>query len=60
MTEVTTTTRTRQAQGWGSMRVSDGNDNDDGGDDNYPKVVMEMGRWDERKDMAGTGKNSCR
>ena len=40
------------------MRVSDGNDNDDGGDDNYPKVVMEMGRWDERKDMAGTGKNS--
>jgi hypothetical protein len=58
--EVTTTTTTRQAHGWGSMWVSDSNDNYGGGDDNYPRVVVKMGRWDERKDVAGTGKNSCR
>ena len=35
-------------------------DNYDGGDDNYPRVVLEGGWWDTRKDVAGTGRNSCR
>lgn len=35
-------------------------DNYGGGDDNYPRVVVKMVPWDERKDVAGTGKNSCR
>jgi hypothetical protein len=35
-------------------------DNYGGGDDNYPRVVVETGRRDERKDVAGTGRNSCR
>jgi hypothetical protein len=54
--EVTTTTRTRRAQRWGSMWVSNGNDNYGGGDDNYPRVVemgavgREEGRgWDRQK-----------
>jgi len=35
-------------------------DNYRGGDDNYPKGVVKMGPVDERKDVAGTGRNSCR
>ena len=35
-------------------------DNYGGGDDNYPNAVVEMGAEDERKDVAGTGRNSCR
>jgi hypothetical protein len=35
-------------------------DNYRGGDDNYPRLVVKMGPWDERKDVAGTGRNSCR
>lgn len=39
------------------MWASDGNDNDGGGDDNYPRVVVEMGAvgreegrgWDRQK-----------
>jgi hypothetical protein len=54
---VTTTTRTRRTQRWGAMWASDGNDNDGGGDDNYPRVVVEMGAvgreegrgWDRQK-----------
>ena len=44
-------------------RGRDGMTNDDnyrGGDDNYPKGVVKMGPVDERKDVAGTGRNSCR
>ena len=55
--EVTTTTRTPWVQGWGSMGVSDGNDNHGGGDDNYLRVVAVMGvvgreegrGWDRQK-----------
>jgi hypothetical protein len=41
--EVTTTTRaeTRRMSG-GAMRVLETDDNYDGGDDNYPRVVMKM------------------
>ena len=35
-------------------------DNYRGGDDNYPRLVVKVGAWDERKDVAGTGRNSCR
>jgi hypothetical protein len=35
-------------------------DNYRGGDDNYPRLVVKMGTWNERKDVAGTGRNSCR
>jgi hypothetical protein len=35
-------------------------DNNRGGDDNYPRLVVTMGSWDGKKDVAGTGRNSCR
>jgi hypothetical protein len=43
-----------------AMGVAEINDNYGGGDDNYPRVGMKMvaERW--RKDVAGTGRNSCR
>jgi hypothetical protein len=43
-------------------RGREGRKNDNyknGGDDNYLRVV-EMGPRDERKDVVGTGRNSCR
>lgn len=36
------------------------NDNYDGGNDNYPSAVVETGARDERKDVARTGRSSCR
>jgi hypothetical protein len=44
----------------GSLGSSGSNDNYGGGDDNYPTMVVKMERSDERKDVAGTGRNSCR
>jgi hypothetical protein len=35
-------------------------DNYRGRDDNYPRVVVKTGAWDERKNGVGTGRNSCR
>jgi hypothetical protein len=42
------------------MWVVEIDDNYGGGGDNYPRVVVEMGARDERKDVAATGRNSCR
>jgi hypothetical protein len=47
--------RARRAR-WGAKI----DDNYGGGDDNYPRVGWRRGRRDERKDVAGTGRNSCR
>jgi hypothetical protein len=41
---------------WGAAT----NDNYEGGDDNYPRVVMVMRSRSEWKNLAGTGRNSCR
>jgi hypothetical protein len=54
--DVATTAGQRGHDGVGTNE----NDNYGGGDDNYPKVVLEMGTRNERKDVAATGKNSCR
>ena len=53
---VATVLRSEAAMTWARWK----NDNYGGGDDNYPRVVVETGRRDERKDVAGTGRNSCR
>jgi hypothetical protein len=54
--DVATTAEQRGHDGVGANE----NDNYSGGDDNYPRVVLETGPKDERKDVAATGKNSCR
>jgi len=55
----TTTAGKQQVRRW-SERAPGGDDNYNGGDDNYPRVMTEMGPWDARMDVAGTGRNSCR
>ena len=58
--EVTTTTGAGgRATRWSEVGVGL-DDNYRGGDDNYPRLVVTMGSWDGKKDVAGTGRNSCR
>ena len=56
---ITTMCRATRSR-WRGREGMTKNDNYRGGDDNYPRLVVKMGAWDERKDVAGTGRNSCR
>jgi hypothetical protein len=61
-TEVTTPTGpgTRRVRRGGAMRVGEADDNYGGGDDNYPRVVVEMRDEGREEDVAAIGKYSCR
>ena len=61
-TEVATLTGPgmRRVRRRGAMRVGETDDNYGGGDDNYPRVVLEMGDEGREKDVAAIGKYSCR